>query len=168
MSSRRAWLAGLLLAGAARSLAAQEAEAGIPLGATPPRVTIEDLNGSAVALGQVTGTGPALVEFWATWCTQCRALEPRLRAAYTRYHDQVKFVAVAVAVNESPASVRRHLAAHPAPFPFLWDTNGNATRAFQAPTTSFVVVLDRSGKVAYTGVGADQDLEGALARAVRP
>jgi len=69
-------------------------------------------------------------------------------------------------VNETPASVRRHLAQHPMPYPVLWDTNGAAVRAFQAPTTSFIVMLDAAGKVVYTGVGEEQDLEAALARAV--
>jgi TATA-box binding protein (TBP) (component of TFIID and TFIIIB) len=50
------------------------------------------------------------------------------------------------------------------PYPYLWDVNGNAVRAFQAPTTSYVVVLNAEGKVVYTGVGSDQDLDAALAR----
>lgn len=145
-------------------LVAQEAEAGIALGATPPAVTIADLDGTPVALAQLIGREPALIEFWATWCPLCRALEPALKAAHRRFGDRVRFVAVAVAVNETPAGVRRHLAAHPMPFPFLWDTNGNATRAFQVPSTSYVVVLDAQGKVVYTGVGAEQDLEAAVAR----
>jgi len=53
------------------------------------------------------------------------------------------------------------------PFTFLWDVNGNATRAFQAPATSYVVILDGQGKVVYTGTGADQDIEAALGRAVQ-
>jgi thiol-disulfide isomerase/thioredoxin len=170
VNERSRWrgaLGGLLLLGLGSGLAAQEDAGGIPLGSTPPPVTIADLQGKPVALGDVIGRGPALVEFWATWCPLCSALEPKLAAAYARYHTGVRFVAVAVAVNETPAAVRRHLARHPMPYPYLWDTNGNATRAFQAPTTSFVVILDRTGKVSYTGSGVDQDLERALA-AVAP
>jgi thiol-disulfide isomerase/thioredoxin len=147
-------------------LSAQEDEAGIALGSPLPAVTIQDLNGQSVDLTGFIGKGPALIEFWATWCPLCRALEPRLKAAHARYGDHVRFVAVAVAVNESPASVRRHLTEHPLPYPFLWDANGNAVRAFQVPSTSYVVVLD-SGRVAYTGVGADQDLDKALAKVAR-
>jgi len=155
----------LLTAGPAVRLSAQD-DAGIPLGRTAPAVTIEDLNGKPVDLARFIGGRPALIEFWATWCPICRALEPKVTAAHQRYGTKVQFIAVAVAVNESPASVRRHLTQHPRPYPFLWDTNGNAVRAFQAPTTSFVVALDEQGKVVYTGVGEDQDLEAALARAV--
>src|SRR5438128_1083171 len=91
---------------------------------------------------------------------------PKLDSAYQRYGDKVEFVAIAVAVNESQASVKRHLARQPAPFRFLWDANGGAVRAFQAPATSYVVLLDGKGKVVYTGLGEDQDLEGALQKLV--
>jgi thiol-disulfide isomerase/thioredoxin len=107
-----------------------------------------------------------LLEFWATWCPLCEALLPRLEAAHRRYGDQVEFVAIAVAVNQSQSSVKRHLARHPIPFRFLWDRSGNAVRAFQAPSTSFVVVLDASGKVVYTGLGDDQDIDAAVRRVV--
>ena len=74
--------------------------------------------------------------------------------------------AVAVAVNESPASVKRQLVKTPHAFPFLWDANGAAVRAFQAPSTSYIVVLDAQGKVVYTGLGDEQNIEAALQRVV--
>lgn len=140
---------------------------GIPVGSTPRPVTIEDLDGRAVDLGEVIGTKAALVEFWATWCPLCRALEPQMAAARQKYGDRVEFIAVAVAVNQSKASIKRHLARHPLPLRVLWDTNGNAVRAFQAPSTSYVVALDASGTVRYTGAGEDQDIEAAVRAALQ-
>lgn len=145
-------------------LVAQADEAGIPVGTTPPPVTIETLDGKPVRLTELAGGKPMLIEFWATWCPLCRALEPKLQAAHARYGARVTFLAIAVAVNENPATVLRHLGSHPMPFPYLWDTNGNAVRAFLVPSTSYVVVLDRAGKVTYTGVGPEQDLEAPLAQ----
>lgn len=150
-----------------RAVAQDEGDLGIALGAKPPAVTIEDLDGRPVDLGQVVGKKPVLLEFWATWCPLCEALLPRLEAAHRRYGGQVEFVAIAVAVNQSQSSVKRHLARHPMPFRFLWDRNGNAVRAFQAPSTSYVVVLDAAGKVAYTGSGDDQDIDAAVRRVVK-
>ena len=106
-----------------------------------------------------------LMEFWATWCPICAELLPRMEAAQQKYGDRAQFVVVAVAVNQSKNSVRRHLEKHPMPFTFLWDGNGAAVRAFQAPSTSYIAVLDAKGKVVYTGVGEDQDIEAALSRA---
>jgi thiol-disulfide isomerase/thioredoxin len=146
---------------------AQDDAIGIAIGTRPEAVTIEDLDGRPVALGQIIGKKPVLIEFWATWCPLCAALFPRMEAAHARFGDQVEFVVVAVAVNQSQAGIKRHLARHPMPFRILWDGNGRAVRAFQAPSTSYVVVLDSAGKVAYTGLGADQDIEAAVRRVAR-
>jgi thiol-disulfide isomerase/thioredoxin len=139
---------------------------GIPVGQTPPAVTLENLQGDSVALAQWIGKKPVLVEFWATWCPICEALLPRMEAAQKKHGDRVVFLVVAVAVNQSKNSVRRHIDKHPMPFTFLWDGNGAAVRAFQAPSTSYIAVLDAGGKVVYTGVGEDQDIDAALSRAL--
>src|SRR5258705_13746972 len=91
-----------------------------------------------------------------------------MEVAHKKYGDRVDFLVVAVAVNEGPNTVRRHLARHPMPFTFLWDVNGNATRAFQAPATSYVAALGGKGPGVYTGPGAERDLAAALAPAQLP
>jgi len=162
---RGAVCAGLLFVAPAL-LRAQDV-IGIPVGETPPAVTLESLSGDSVALSQWIGKKPVIVEFWATWCPICAALLPRMEAAQKKYGNQAEFLVVAVAVNQSRNGVRRHLERDPMPFTFLWDGNGAAVRAFQAPSTSYIAVLDAKGKVVYTGVGEDQDIEAALRRAVR-
>lgn len=159
---RRTSYAALLLFAPA-ALDAQDV-IGIPVGETPPAVTLETLSGDSVALSQWIGKKPVIVEFWATWCPICEELLPRMEAAHKKYGDRVVFLVVAVAVNQSKNSVRRHIDKHPMPFTFLWDANGAAVRAFQAPSTSYIAVLDAGGKVVYTGVGEDQDIDAALGR----
>ncbi len=152
---------------AASRLPAQEEDLGIAVGATAPAVMVQDLDGKPVSLGQYVGKKPVLVEFWATWCPICKALLPKVEAARRRYGDRVEFLVVAVAVNESQNSVRRHLSQNPMPFTFLWDADGAAVRAFQAPATSYIVVLDANGKVVYTGIGEDQDVEAAVKKGLQ-
>ena len=109
---------------------------------------------------------PGEHHFYLTFDTRTPGVElaPALAAAHTRFGGEVRFLVIAVAVNQSQRSVQRHLEGHPMPYSVLWDARGRATRAFKAPTTSYVVVLDAEGTVAYTGVGAEQDLTGALDR----
>ena len=119
----------LALAGAgAAPLFAQDV--GLGVGAKAPAVTVQDLDGKPVDLGRYLGREPLVVEFWATWCPLCQALEPSLKAAHAHYGGAVRFVAIGVGVNQSPASIRRHLAAHPLPFPVLYDATGAAVRAY--------------------------------------
>ena len=137
-------------------------ELGIALGERPELVEIEDLEGNKVSLADYVGDRPALIEFWARWCELCEALHPQMVDAHSRYGARVAFVAVAVAVAQSQRSVRRHLEDMPTEFPTLWDDGGRAVRAFLAPGTSYIVVLDAEGTVTYTGSGAGQDIEAAV------
>ena len=172
MKRRGEWyvvaIGAILAFGPLRELRAQAEDViGLPRGAVPPAATIEDLQGQPVDLGQWIGKKPVLLEFWATWCPLCEQLMPSLEAAHARYGDRVEFLVVAVAVNQTQRAILRHLDRHPLPFRILWDTNGNATRAFQAPATSYVVILDGKGRVVYTGIGGEQNLDPALRLALR-
>jgi thiol-disulfide isomerase/thioredoxin len=149
-------------------LARAQDDVGLPVGTKAQAVTIEDLDGKPVDLAQYVGKQPVVLEFWATWCPLCRALEPRMAAAQQAFGDKVRFIAVAVAVNESPASIKRHLARNPYPLTVLWDAKGAAVRAFDAPSTSYIVTLDAAGTVRYTGSGEDQDVTAAVQAALRP
>jgi thiol-disulfide isomerase/thioredoxin len=160
----RALALGALL-GAAGPAAGQDV--GIAVGEKAQAVVIEDLAGAPVDLGDVIGKKPVLFEFWATWCPLCRALEPRIEAVKKQYGDGLEVVFVAVAVNQTKRSIQRHLDGHPMPGRMLWDTDGRAVRALKAPSTSYIVVLDAEGRVAYTGVGDEQDIGAAVAKAIR-
>jgi thiol-disulfide isomerase/thioredoxin len=165
----RAWiliaLTTALLVGSAPNLVAQES--GIAVGTRAPVVAVNDLDGKPVDLGQYIGKRPVFLEFWATWCEQCEALLPRLRAAQAAYGSQVEFFGVNVTVNQSPERVRKYLQEHEPGFRPLYDDQGTSIRAFQVPATSYVVILDRTGKVAYTGSGGSQEFDGVLRKVIR-
>ncbi|HEX9887281.1 MAG TPA: TlpA disulfide reductase family protein [Longimicrobiales bacterium] len=139
-----------------------DGEVGLPLGSEAPAAEMEDLDGNAVQLLDYVRGRPAVLEFWATWCETCEALQPQMDRIQAEHGDRVAVVAVAVAVNQSPRRIRRHLEGHDPGYPFLYDVRGNAVRAYGALTTSVVVMLDADGRVAYTGVGRGQDLARAV------
>jgi len=120
------------------------------------------LDGKPVNLGSYIGKKPVLLEFWATWCTLCEEMLPRIKAAHAAYGDRVEFVGINVTVNQTPARVRRYLESHQPPYRTLYDDQGTSIRAYQVPATSYIVVVDRAGKVAYTGSGGEQNLEPVL------
>lgn len=145
---------------------ARAQDGGIEVGAHAPSATVRTLDGKTADLSHLIGPGPALIEFWAAWCPNCKELEPAMAAAQSKYGSQVRFVTVAVAINESMERVQKHVAAHKVPGTVVYDADGNAASAYNAPATSYVVVIDRTGRVAYTGVGGTQDVEAAIKKAL--
>jgi thiol-disulfide isomerase/thioredoxin len=165
---RRIHLSALAVIPLALALTAPQRAAaqdiGLDVGTRPSPIVMQDLDGNKVDLGMFIGRKPVLLEFWATWCPLCQGLQPAMDLAYKKYGTKVEFFIVAVGVSQTSASVKRHIAKHPLPGHVLWDGKGAAVRVFEAPTTSYVVLLDASGKVVYTGAGSDQDVVAAVAK----
>lgn len=162
-------LAAMGVATVALSAAPRRAHAqdlGIQLGSAAPAAKVHTLDGKETDLASLYGKGPVLIEFWATWCPVCAELEPTLVSAAKKYGNQVKFVGVAVSVNETPARVKAFAAKHGLPGEQFFDTKGDATGAYDVPATSYIVVLNKAGKVVYTGQGGKQDLESAIKKAL--
>ncbi len=145
-------------------LAAQDL--GIKVGAKAPGGPIETLDGKTTDLGTVIAGKPTVLEFWATWCGNCKQLEPAMLAAHTKYGDRVQFIAVAVSLNQTVERVKGYQERFKLPFTFLYDRRGDVSEAYDAPATSYVVVIDAAGTVVYTGVGGTQNLDAAIAKAL--
>jgi thiol-disulfide isomerase/thioredoxin len=162
------WTAGMaaVVAMSAVPRLAQAQDLGIEVGSTAPTAKVHTLDGKESDLAQYVGKTAVVMEFWATWCENCKELEPRLLAAAKKYSAQVKFVGVAVSVNQTPERVKAFVAKHNIPGDQYFDTRGNATGAYDVPATSYVVVMNKAGKVVYTGLGGKQDLDAAIKKAL--
>ncbi|MFN5582463.1 TlpA family protein disulfide reductase [Gemmatimonas sp.] len=155
--------AAAIVALAAAPAAAQDL--GIAVGEKAPGGPLETLTGQTVDLASYLGKQPTVIEFWATWCGNCKQLEPALRAAHAKYGTTVRFVTVAVSVNQSIQRVKAWQRANTMPGDMLYDRKGTVSGAYDVPATSYVVVADNTGKIVYTGVGGTQNIDAAIAKA---
>ncbi len=162
--ARRAWLSvGVAAVSILTMTGGLHAQVSLPIGTVGPDAVVEDLDGNTIQLLDLVAEGqPALFEFWASWCENCEALQPQLDQIQAEHGDDISIVAVAVAVSQKLRRVKRHVAEEGHAYPFVWDAQGAAVRAYGALTTSIVVILDAQGIVVYTGAGGDQDLLGAV------
>jgi len=140
-------------------------DSGIAVGEKAPGAAVETLAGAPANVASVFGRGPVVLEFWATWCPNCKELEPSMVAMEKKYAGKVTFVGVAVSVNQSPRAVQAYVDRHALPATQFFDTHGKAVGAYDVPATSFVVVVNKAGRVVYTGLGGRQDLEAAIRKA---
>jgi thiol-disulfide isomerase/thioredoxin len=146
---------------AAAPLRAQDL--GLKLGAKAPAFALKTVDGAkTIDLAQYLGKKPVLLEFWASWCENCKALEPSLRAAMQQYGAQVEFIGVAVSVNQPARLAAAYAKKHGLPGTQLYDQSGDASELYETPATSYVVVIGKDGTVKYTGLGGKQDLVAAV------
>jgi thiol-disulfide isomerase/thioredoxin len=149
-------------------ITARAQDLGIERGSAAPAAKVQTLDGKPADLAQYIGKTPVIMEFWATWCPNCKELEPTLLAAAKKYGSQIKFVGIAVSVNQTPERVKQFVEKHGLPGDQFFDNKGTATGAYDVPATSYVVIINKAGKVVYTGLGGKQDLDAEIKKAIGP
>ena len=139
-------------------------DVGLKVGVEAPTAAVERLDGGAVNIADYYGRQPVVLEFWATWCPLCRKLEPSLQAAREKYAGKVTFVSVGVPANQTPEKQKAYVDKQKLTGVFMFDRSSAAMKAFAVPHTSYIVVVGTDRRVAYTGVGDDQDIDAVLAK----
>jgi thiol-disulfide isomerase/thioredoxin len=77
-----------------------------------------------------------LVDFWAAWCTPCKAELPRIRKVYEQYHDK-GFEVLGVDNDQSAKAVIGYSAKANLPWPQLFDATAAAKGAWNPITVGF-------------------------------
>jgi peroxiredoxin len=116
-----------------------------------PDFSLENIQGKMVNIrhyrGQVT-----LINFWATWCPNCREESPCLEKLSTQYSAR-GLILFRIASKESRETVEKYLEKDSLNVPVLLDKTGKVGRLFSlwAHPTSYLI--DRQGMVRYRAVG---------------
>ncbi len=122
------------------------------VGRPAPDFTLRTLDGrETVRLSDLRGQ-VVVVNFFASWCADCRVEHPALAAAWERYRDR-GVVFLAVAWEDLPASARAFARDLTIDWPALEDAGsgtGLAYGVYGVPETFFI---GRDGRVASKQVG---------------
>ncbi|WP_316818295.1 TlpA disulfide reductase family protein [Pedobacter nyackensis] len=75
----------------------------IRAGKPAPDFALPDQNGRLIRLSDFRGKY-VLLDFWASWCKPCRALQPKLKALYDALNATGKFVILAISLDKDKAA----------------------------------------------------------------
>jgi thiol-disulfide isomerase/thioredoxin len=107
-----------------------------------------------------------VVNFWATWCGPCHALEPLFARVAAAFQANADVLFLAANCDEDESLVKGYLEEDKPRTPVVFADG--LDRFFAVNSFPTVLVIDRAGKIAYRSNGFDPDsVESALTAAVR-
>lgn len=110
------------------------------------------LDGKPVSLSQLKGK-VVMVNFWATWCSTCRAEMPEWQKFYDAHKAQ-GFELIALSIDDDEKELRSVAKQRAFTFPIAWryddKTDDNFGDVIATPT---LYVVDKDGKIAWTKRG---------------
>src|SRR5260370_4288783 len=121
--------------------------------------------GTAFSLKETKGKVLAL-NFWATWCGPCHALEPLFARVAAHFQANSDVLLLAASCDEDESLVAGYLQEHKPRTPVVFADG--LERFFTVNAFPTVMVIDRAGKIAYRTNGFDPDaFESNVAAAIR-
>jgi cytochrome c biogenesis protein CcmG/thiol:disulfide interchange protein DsbE len=144
------------------ALSRPSAVAASPLVGRPaPDFRLAGLNGPPVSLSGLRGQ-VVVVNFWASWCAECRVEQQALDATWQRFRD-AGVVVVGVDFQDQSADAQQYLDEFGSSYPVVRDADSSVALAFGLRGVPETFVVDRRGRVVDRVIGP-VDADGLAAK----
>jgi thiol-disulfide isomerase/thioredoxin len=118
-------------------------------GKLAPDFTLWDPEGKPVKLSDFRGKY-VLLDFWASWCKPCRAVQPRLLKLYNEFKESGKFTILAVSVDTDRAAWLKAIEEDKVPWPQVADPKAHRNEAavlYDITILPSSLLIDPDGKI---------------------
>ena len=114
------------------------------------------------SLGELIGTKPVVLNFFASWCAPCITEMPGFEAVHQSVGDQV--TVVGLAYQDSPEAALDTVERTGVTYPTYTDPQGSALTYFQGLSMPSTVFIDASGEVVdvVSGALSESELRGKI------
>jgi len=116
-----------------------------------PDFSANDLSGKSIMFSSFKGK-PILLNFWATWCPNCREERKYLNSFYEEYKDK-GIVVISVSTDRSPELVKEFLNKVPMNFIVLHDAGRQAAKAYGVSALPTSYLINREGLIKQRFLG---------------
>lgn len=125
--------------------------------ATGPGLNVNDRAPDLSAFG-IVGSLPdlegkvVLVDFWASWCSPCKASFPSMDDLYTNYRDK-GFEIVAISVDANTKKMTKFIERRPVSFPVVHDVDKRLVKMAQLEAMPTSYLVGRGGTIRFVHKG---------------
>jgi len=106
---------------------------------------LKDLNTKDIKLSDYKGK-VILLNFMTTWCPNCLASIPRLKAMHARYFEK-GLIILNIDIQETPRIVVAYSKKHSLPYSTLLDPEGTISKSYGVLGVPVMVLIDRDGRI---------------------
>ena len=108
-------------------------------------LSLAKLGGGTINLADYRGKKPVILDFWTSWCPNCKRDMPRLNSWYQKYKDKVEVIGINL--QEPSSTVQRFVDSRNITFPIALDPRRQASLAFQIQYTNTHILINKEGIV---------------------
>lgn len=134
-----------------------------PSAVRPPAFTARTIEGEVVSLAVLRGK-VGLLNFWATWCQECRPDMALLERLHREFAAQ-GLVVLGINVREQSLAVRKYAKELGLTFPLVLDPKGELSGAYGVVGIPTTFLVGRDGRAVALAVGP-RDWGGETARSL--
>jgi len=124
------------------------------VGKTAPEFELKDFTGRVWRLSDLRGK-VVFLNFWATWCTTCRAEMPYKEALYERMQGK-PFQMLGILFRDNPGNLPLYLQGHKVSPPTLIDDGDGVARLYGITGVPETFIIDKEGVIRRKVVGPDK------------
>jgi thiol-disulfide isomerase/thioredoxin len=117
-----------------------------------PSVDIKKLDGSTFNTSNIKNDGkPMIIDFWATWCSPCKAELNAIAEEYTDWQKETGVVLYAISIDDARNvdKVAPYVNGKGWEYEVLSDVNGDFKRAMNVNNVPHVFVINGNREIVY-------------------
>jgi len=132
------------------------AENKLAVGLQAPDFTLETPEGKSVSLSSLKGK-VVLIDFWASWCSPCRQLNPEMVKLYKKFKDK-NFTILGVSLDRDKASWEKAIKIDKLTWTHVsdlkyWDSP--VAKLYNVQSIPYSVLINKEGKIVAKGLEVD-------------
>src|SRR5215472_10186822 len=121
------------------------------VGRAAPNFTLPQLDGPPVTLAKLRGQ-IVVINFWASWCTECRVEQAALDQTWQQFRDS-GVVVIGVDFEDSTGAARGYVRADDVTYPVVEDSSSKAVLAYGLRGVPETFVVNSSGRIVKHVIG---------------
>lgn len=127
-----------------------------PVGEEAKDFTLEDINGKQLTLSSLRGRY-VILDFWGSWCANCIAAFPELKAFYEQHRDKLEIVGVAF--HDTIDKWKKSARENELPWLLVIDAEDSVSERYGIVAAPTYVLIDPEGKVVEWTIGEHESIK---------